>query len=52
MTIAAQTTFAPASLPSVDPVQARAQFFFDLELAELRVTIPQVEALADVPALF
>ena len=27
--------------PAVDPVLARAQFFFDLELNELRVTVPQ-----------
>lgn len=31
-------TAAPEEL---DPVAARAQFFFDLELAELRATIPQ-----------
>lgn len=28
----------------MDPVAARAAFFFDLELAELRATIPQAEA--------
>ena len=27
----------------LDPVAARAAFFFDLELAELRATIPQAE---------
>jgi hypothetical protein len=30
--------------PELDPVAARAQFFFDLELAELTKVIPQAPA--------
>jgi hypothetical protein len=29
--------------PAIDPVAERAQFFYELELAELRLTIPQAE---------
>ena len=32
----------------LDPVAARAAFFFDLELAELRATIPQADAAEGV----
>lgn len=48
----ATLTNAAATTPAVDPVLARAQFFFDLEMEELRVTIPQVEAKADAPAKY
>jgi hypothetical protein len=33
---------APASL-DLDPVAQRAQFFFDLEMAELKAVIPQAK---------
>lgn len=38
------TTFAAPQ--TADPVLDRAQFFFDLELAELTAVIPQAEAAA------
>ena len=48
MTTATPTTPATLPDPALDPVLARAQFFFDLELAELRVMIPQAQAEAGV----
>lgn len=47
------TTLAPAPAPvaaelAIDPVQARAEFFLELELLELRVTIPQAAPAAAV----
>ena len=42
--IAPDANAAPAPAEELDPVAARAAFFFDLELAELRATIPQAEA--------
>lgn len=34
----------PPDAPELDPVAARAQFFFDLELAEMTKVIPQAPA--------
>ena len=38
------TQTAAAATEELDPVAARAQFFFDLELMELTAVIPQAEA--------
>jgi hypothetical protein len=41
VTLTAPTTATPTAFSTVDPMLARAEFFFDLELAELTMTIPQ-----------
>ena len=39
---------APVFAADMDAVLARAEFFFDLEMAELRLTIPQAEPVEGV----
>ena len=39
---------APVAADELDPREARAQFLFDLDLAELTVIIPQAEAPAGI----
>jgi hypothetical protein len=42
------TSTVPAPTPSVDPVLARAPFVFDLEMGELRATVPQAAPITPV----
>lgn len=51
MTTATFATNAPATVAAIDPCLERAQFFFDLEMQELRVTIPQALD-TDAPAKY